>query len=268
MSSLEEERLAQMVEEFIESESSSPIFSASRKCPPPNHNTQYLTLQEILGSGTQAEAEVLESLSRHMGSQKDAEKKTTSMKKWLVMRLKMDGCEASLCQTSWVTSLGCPAGDYEYIDIKMKAENGDSRRLIVDMDFKSQFELARPTQTYKELTDALPYIFIGTEEKLNKIISLLCSAAKQSLRERGLHIPPWRTTTYMQSKWLSDHHKTPDAEKTRELAKGSTGAGAYGYSTNKWTPSAPMVIKPKNRRNLGGGSGLSSQFSEMSINCC
>ncbi|KAG6660777.1 uncharacterized protein LOC122303749 [Carya illinoinensis] len=263
MSSLEEERLAQMVEEFIESESSSSIFSASSKCPP-NHHTQYLTLQEILGSGTEAEAEVLESVSRHMGSIKDAEK-TTSLKKWLVMRLKMDGCEASLCQTSWVTSLGCPAGDYEYIDIKMKAENGDSRRLIVDMDFKSQFELARPTQTYKELTDALPYIFIGTEEKLNKIISLLCSAAKQSLRERGLHIPPWRTTTYMQSKWLSDHHKTPDAEK-RELAK--AGAGAYGYSTNKWTPSPPMVIKPKPRRNLGGGSGLSSQFSEMSINCC
>lgn len=65
--------------------------------------------QEILGSGTQAEAEVLENVSRHMGSKKDADK-TTSLKKWLVMRLKMDGCEASLCQTSWVTSFGCPAG--------------------------------------------------------------------------------------------------------------------------------------------------------------
>jgi uncharacterized protein (TIGR01615 family) len=150
-------------------------------------------------------------------------------------------------------------GDYEYIDTTVqKYENGDdSIRLILDMDFKSQFELARPTAAYKELTDTLPHIFVGTEEKLNKIISLLCSAAKQSFRDRGLHIPPWRTTTYMQCKWLSSCQKVPG--ENRE-AKGS----ARGYS--KWAPSPPMV-KPK-RSHLGGGSGLSSQFSKMSINCC
>ncbi|KAE7998271.1 hypothetical protein FH972_002831 [Carpinus fangiana] len=197
-----------------------------------------------------------------MRSKRVAEK-TTSLKKWLVMKLKRDGYDASLCQTSWVTSLGCPAGDYEYIDITLQNddENGgddDSMRLILDMDFKSQFELARPTATYKELTDTLPQIFVGTEEKLNKIISLLCSAAKQSLRDRGLHIPPWRTSTYMQSKWLSSCQKAP--EENRE-AKG----GARGYG--KWAPSPPMV-KPKRSHLGGGGSGLSSQFSKMSINCC
>lgn len=45
MSSLEEERLVQMVEDFIESESPSPIFSASSKSLPPKHHAQYLTLQ-------------------------------------------------------------------------------------------------------------------------------------------------------------------------------------------------------------------------------
>jgi len=256
MSSLEEERLAQMVEDFIESESPSPIFSASSRSLPGKHHAQYLTLQEILGSGAQAEAEVLESVLKHMRSKRVAEK-TTSLKKWLVLRLKRDGFNASLCQTSWVTSLGCPAGDYEYIDITVQNhEKGDSMRLILDMDFKSQFELARPTTTYKELTDTLPHIFVGTEEKLNKIISLICAAAKQSFRDRGLHIPPWRTTTYMQCKWLSSCQKVPG--ENRE-ARG----GARGYS--KWAPSPPMV-KPK-RGHLGGGSGLSSQFSNMSINC-
>lgn len=140
MSSLEEERLAQMVEDFIESESPSPIFSASSRSLPGKHHAQYLTLQvqllfvileskifwswilvleyhfadfvllqEILGSGAQAEAEVLESVLKHMRSKRVAEK-TTSLKKWLVLRLKRDGFNASLCQTSWVTSLGCPAG--------------------------------------------------------------------------------------------------------------------------------------------------------------
>lgn len=46
MSSLEEERLVQMVEDFIESESPSPIFSASLKSSLPcKHDAQYLTLQ-------------------------------------------------------------------------------------------------------------------------------------------------------------------------------------------------------------------------------
>ncbi|THG16167.1 hypothetical protein TEA_007237 [Camellia sinensis var. sinensis] len=37
------------------------------------------------------------------------------------------------------------------------------------MDFRSQFELARPTSTYLELTASLPFIFVGSEEKLMEI---------------------------------------------------------------------------------------------------
>lgn len=35
---------------------------------------------------------------------------TSSFKKWLVRRLKMDGFDASFCHTSWVTTIDCPAG--------------------------------------------------------------------------------------------------------------------------------------------------------------
>ena len=100
-------------------------------------------------------------------------------------------------------------GDYEYVDVMMKdmSHGGEAARLIVDMDFRSQFELARPTSTYSDLLTSLPSIFVGTEEKLVSILSLLCSAAKQSLRESGLHMPPWRKANYMQSKWLSHNCK-------------------------------------------------------------
>ena len=172
------------------------------------------------------------------------------MKKWLVSKLKMDGYEASLCKTSWLSPFGhskglslslslslfepsllyswkpnsdfdvffcfvfvlvvqC-TGDYEYIDVMVRDSNGDDEeptRLIVDMDFKSQFEVARPTATYKELINTLPSVFVGSEEKLNQIVSLLCSAAKNSLKERGLHVPPWRKANYMRSKWLSKECK-------------------------------------------------------------
>ncbi|KAF2284382.1 hypothetical protein GH714_021320 [Hevea brasiliensis] len=255
-----------MVHDFIEQESSPPIFPASSNCLAMDHQAKYFALQEILGKMTEAEAKVLDSVLKHMRSNKEVEK-TSSFKKWLVMNLKIDGFNASICQTSWVTSLGCPAGDYEYIEIiVLKEENGKTKssRLIVDIEFRSQFELARPTPSYKELTDTLPTIFIGSEEKLNNIISLLCSAAKQSLRERGLYVPPWRTTTYMQSKWLKVTANSKNNIGYRENKEAKSGSH-HGFSI--WSP--PMV-KPK-RRDLssgGGGSALSSQFSNMGINCC
>ena len=195
----------------------------------------------------EAEVEVLEKILMYM---KDISgDHTNHMKKWLVTKLKMDGYEASLCKTSWLSPFGhskglslslslflnslcyilenpililmsffcfvfvlvvqC-TGDYEYIDVMVRDSNGDDEeptRLIVDMDFKSQFEVARPTATYKELINTLPSVFVGSEEKLNQIISLLCSAAKNSLKERGLHVPPWRKANYMRSKWLSKECK-------------------------------------------------------------
>ena len=75
------------------------------------------------------------------------------------------------------------------------------------VEFRSQFELARPTASYKEMINKLPMISVGAEEKLNRIIPLLCSAAKSSLKENGLHVPPWRKPAYVRSKWLSKAYK-------------------------------------------------------------
>ncbi|XVE86563.1 hypothetical protein DITRI_Ditri18aG0043200 [Diplodiscus trichospermus] len=269
MGSMEEEELMQMVHDFIESESSSPMFPSfsNTQLPSSNNPTQLSALQEILKSSeTEAAREVVEIVLKHIRSKSDVQK-TSDFKKWLAMRLQMNGFNASLCQTCWLNSTECPRGNYEYIDINVMEnnnENGDTVRLIVDIDFKSQFEVARPTPSYKELTDALPSIFVGTEDKLKNIISVLCSAAKQSFRDAGLHVPPWRTTAYMHSKWLSASHKVT-----------ATNAAGFGRENraakpkvSRWAPPNPMV-KPK-RRDLsgGGGSALSSQFSNMGINCC
>ena len=64
----------------------------------------------MLRSRADAESVVLERVVRHMRNKREAER-TTSLKKWLVKRLKMDGFHASLCQNSWPTTLGCSAGE-------------------------------------------------------------------------------------------------------------------------------------------------------------
>ncbi|XP_016497863.2 uncharacterized protein LOC107816646 [Nicotiana tabacum] len=209
ISELEEDKLSQMVRDFIELDHFETTLQVDELV---DHNpTTFLSLQDILENVTDAETEILGKILFYWRNMVNNNMKPKELRQWIVNRLRMDHYEASLCKTSWITTFGRPSaftftGDYEYIDVMMKESNG-SVRLIVDIDFRSQFELARPTQAYQDLSNSLPSIFVGTEEKLNGIISLLCAAAKQSLKEKGLHVPPWRKASYMHSKWLSHNCK-------------------------------------------------------------
>ncbi|TXG53114.1 hypothetical protein EZV62_022283 [Acer yangbiense] len=225
MGSLGDEDLDQMVRDYIElpdSSSSTTSLKSSNPTTSLNRQSTYLTLQEVLGKqSTDVEVEIGEKISiylKNMSSTVGERETRRNQKKWVVMKLIMDGYDASLCKTTWdnYSTLSCPKGNYEYIEVTVMNKGGDGdhqkekllpTRLIVDMEFRSQFEVARPTRGYKELINTLPVIFVGTEEKLNKIICLLCPASNQSLKEKGLHIPPWRSDTYMQSKWLSKNFK-------------------------------------------------------------
>ncbi|KDP43039.1 hypothetical protein JCGZ_25225 [Jatropha curcas] len=210
MSSISEELMIdQLVRDYYESESSatpSNFLSSSK----PFHQS---ILQDILLEATDFETQILEKVLmyiRNMGE-------PNSLKKWVLVRLQMDGYKASLCKNSSVnlSTFGHSkvfqfAGDYEYIEVMMmEKKNGNKlTRVIVDMDFRSQFELARPTQTYKELINTtVPSIFVGTEDRVKRTISILCSAAKDSFKEKGLHFPPWRKAKHMQLKWFSKNCK-------------------------------------------------------------
>ncbi|CAK7346829.1 unnamed protein product [Dovyalis caffra] len=218
MDSLGEEELAQMVRDYWESDQSiAPLSVRTSKLRPKKSQS---SLQDILLEAKDIETQVLDKALMYVRGMGEP----SSLKKWVVKRLQMDGFEASLCKTSWVSAFGHKVfhftGDYEYIDVMIMDKNISNKatRLIVDMDFRSQFELARPTQTYKELINTLPSVFVGTEERLDKVISLLCSAAKESLKEKGLHVPPWRKAKYMQSKWLSNNCKKVSIVPNPELS--------------------------------------------------
>ena len=91
-------------------------------------------------------------------------------------------------------------GEYEYIDVIIQGE-----RLLIDIDFRSEFEIARSTGAYKAILQSLPYIFVGKPDRLVQIVSIVSEAAKQSLKKKGMHFPPWRKAEYMRAKWLSPH---------------------------------------------------------------
>ena len=146
------------------------------------------------------------------------------------------------------------AGDYEYIDVVVAAgEDGagaatSSSRLVVDIDFRSQFQLARPAPWYAHLWARLPAVFVGPRARLRTAVSLLCAAAQRSLRESGLHVPPWRRSGYMQAKWLPRDVTLP--------------GGAPEVAMAQWSVAMGKVLGDGPRRSgTGTGGGLSMELS-------
>lgn len=145
MGSLEEDELVQMVQDFIESDhppSPTSFFTSSNHHPLHNRSQYFilqvpfefkflktkvfifcsilylawhvllcvLCFQDILRSDTSStEAKVMKYVLKHMRGRHGSEK-ISSLNRWLVKRMRKDGLNASLYQTSWSTSLGCPAG--------------------------------------------------------------------------------------------------------------------------------------------------------------
>ncbi|XP_041003513.1 uncharacterized protein LOC121248951 [Juglans microcarpa x Juglans regia] len=118
------------------------------------------------------------------------------------------GYDASVCKSRWEKSPSHPSGQYEYIDVIMGGE-----RYLIDIDFRSEFEIARSTKSYKAILQSLPYIFVGKTDRLQKIIGIVSEAAKQSLKKKGMHIPPWRKEEYVKAKWLSPHPRCMPSSK-------------------------------------------------------
>ncbi|KAF8094619.1 hypothetical protein N665_0358s0001 [Sinapis alba] len=114
---------------------------------------------------------------------------------------------AAVCKTKWKSSGGLTAGNHEFIDVVF-ATSSQTVRYIVDIDFKSQFQIARPTVQYARVLQSLPTVFVGRVDDLKRILRLVCDAARVSLKSRGLTLPPWRKNRYMQTRWLGSYKRT------------------------------------------------------------
>lgn len=125
----------------------------------------------------------------------------------LVKQLKLEGYNAAFCNTKWQSCGRIPAGEYKYIDVILNSPVGGStnpvNRIIIDTDFRSQFQIARPTTKYQAALKVLPEIYIGRTERLMKIAQIMSKAAKKSLEKMSMYVPPWRTLEFMKAKWFS-----------------------------------------------------------------
>ncbi|KAM1456249.1 hypothetical protein ACFX1R_006386 [Malus domestica] len=142
------------------------------------------------------------------------DKSSRAFKRRLMTHLRHKGFDAGLCKSKWVKSSRFPAGDYEFVDVNL---NGT--RYVVEPFLVGQFEIARPTTRYTSLLEVFPNTFVGEVDELKKIVRLMCTAIKKSMKSVDMPMPPWRRNGYMQAKWFESYNRTTTSVTPSAAAK-------------------------------------------------
>ncbi|CAI5530106.1 unnamed protein product [Closterium sp. Naga37s-1] len=77
------------------------------------------------------------------------------------------------------------------------------QRFIIDVDFRAQFQIARPTREYAAALESTPLVFVGRAERVARLVEVVSGAMRGALRAHGMHVPPWRKGEYLHAKWMA-----------------------------------------------------------------
>ncbi|KAL3649029.1 hypothetical protein CASFOL_005432 [Castilleja foliolosa] len=181
------------------------------------------TLKSLIQCQSMAERNLLADTSRIVEKNNKTSKRKDDLRKIVNDGLISLGYNASICKSKWEKTSSIPAGKYEYIDVIIEGQ-----RILIDVDFRSEFEIARSTTGYRVVLQCLPYIFVGKINRLLQIVSIASEAARLSLKKKGMHVAPWRKTEYVKSKWLSPHTRIEEARpetepESRDISESEVG---------------------------------------------
>ncbi|KAL2530752.1 hypothetical protein Fot_23353 [Forsythia ovata] len=222
--------------------------------PSSSFNDPSDTLKSLIPCASVEERNLLADTSKIVENSKTCKRKD-DLRKIVADGLVALGYNASICKSKWEKSSSIPAGDYEYIDVIIECE-----RLLIDVDFRSEFDIARSTSSYKGILQSLPYIFVGKSDRLLQIVSIVSEAARQSLKKKGMHIAPWRKAEYMKSKWLSPH--TRCAVAVEEPTEANSKSNPVPEVT-EGTEYVEILESESGELNLIFGEGTASSESHL-----
>ncbi|KAF5728683.1 hypothetical protein HS088_TW21G00833 [Tripterygium wilfordii] len=148
-------------------------------------------------------------------------------------RLQNSGFNSAICRSKWRSSPDIPSGEHTFIDVMDNSStNRGEVRVIIELNFRAEFEMARASEDYNRLVRRLPEVFVGKIERLKNVIKILCLGAKKCMKDKKMHMGPWRKHKYMQAKWL----------KTCERISQSMQQSSMGYGTGRLQkPKASML---------------------------
>eukprot|EP00249_Psilotum_nudum_P022990 c28715_g1_i3 orf=691-1884(-) len=158
--------------------------------------------------------------------------KGACIRRLAVKHLRMSGYNASICISKWQNTGKVPGGEHEYIDVTIQGD-----RIFIDLDFRSQFEIARPTEHYQVGLESLPHVFVGKPATLERVLHIMSEAAKCSLKQNSMYLPPWRTFEYMRAKWFSlFERKGIDGSRIEHNIQYIKGVSLQDYSHTPCVP--------------------------------
>eukprot|EP00271_Cylindrocystis_brebissonii_P017067 TRINITY_DN4284_c0_g1_i1.p1 TRINITY_DN4284_c0_g1~~TRINITY_DN4284_c0_g1_i1.p1 ORF type:complete len:541 (+),score=50.84 TRINITY_DN4284_c0_g1_i1:339-1961(+) len=149
------------------------------------------------------------------------------LRRLVMSRLRENGYNAAICKARWDHSRGFPGGDYEYIDVISDLPYGRDR-LLIDLDLRGQFQIARPTAQFSACLKVVPTVFVGRSDRLQQLVDLMTDATKRSLKRRSMPLPPWRKVEYMRAKWIAPYRRT-----TNEVPLSGHAAGCLAHLAKK-----------------------------------
>ncbi|CAL1387341.1 unnamed protein product [Linum trigynum] len=154
----------------------------------------------------------------------------------LVKLLRFSGYDAAVCSSKWQGSAKVPGGDYEYIDVINLGEAGISERLIIDIDFRSHFEIARAVDSYDRILQLLPVVYVGSLPRLKQYLQVMVDGARSSLKQNSMPLPPWRSLAYLQAKWKSPYQRlfAPDGRHSLSSSSSSGSVSTSSSSDHNW----------------------------------
>ncbi|XP_004243359.1 uncharacterized protein [Solanum lycopersicum] len=118
-------------------------------------------------------------------------------------RLTNEGYNCFICKSKWKSTPEIPSGEYTYIEVMTNASSKKGEmKVIIELNFRGEFEMARVNEGYNRLVEKLPEVYVGKIERLRNLIKILCCASKKCMKEKKMHMAPWRKHKYMQAKYL------------------------------------------------------------------
>jgi len=119
------------------------------------------------------------------------------------------GYNCALCKSKWRSSENTLSGEHTFLEV---LDNSNTKkgeiRVIIELNFRAEFEMARASQEYNRLISFLPEVFVGKAERLRALIKILCNAAKKCMKEKKMHLGPWRKHKYMEAKWFGTFERS------------------------------------------------------------
>ncbi|MED6185672.1 hypothetical protein PIB30_059309 [Stylosanthes scabra] len=115
------------------------------------------------------------------------------------------GYNCAICKSKWTSSSEIPSGEHIYLEVTDKSNSKRAEvKVVIELNFRAEFEMAKADENYNKLISRLPEVFVGKSERLKVLIKIMCSAAKKCMKEKKMHLGPWRKHKYMQAKWFGN----------------------------------------------------------------